>query len=269
MATAIVGGAVRDGAVSPDRVVVADPNASKLDVFRGWGVRTAGSGAEAMSALASLDGGPQGMVMLAVKPQMLPEVSSELRPLLGADRVLVSILAGITSTILQGALGSSIRVARVMPNTPAFVREGVTTMSFGASMSAAQRDAVRALFDAVGETLEIEESSMDSNTAVAGSGPAYLFVLAEAMVRAGTEMGLDPAATDLMVRQTLRGAATLLRDSEQDAGTLRAAVTSKGGMTAAALESMEASGVSDAIVRAIIAARDRGAELAAMSDGEG
>src|SRR5690606_13250813 len=154
-------------------------------------------------------------------------------------------------------------VVRAMPNLPARIRQGATAICLGDGAAPGDDDFALALFRGIGPlVLRIDESLMDAFTAVAGSGPAYLFYLAEAMTRAATELGFDAPAAREIVKATLAGSASLLAQSSESPADLRAAVTSKGGTTEAATTVLDNAGVMNAIVRAITAARDRGRELA-------
>ena len=254
MAEAIVLGAQRSGVLTGP-VCVADPNADRRAVF-GGGVPTA---AEAMAWLDEVGG--DGAVMLAVKPQMLDAVGDEFGDRRG-DRLVISILAGSGSDRVRSALGGSCRVVRVMPNTPALIGRGTSAVSVSSSATAADGDAVEALFRGVGDVVtRIDEPLMDGFTGVAGSGPAYVFYLAEAMEAAAAEVGLPAEDSRAIVAETIAGAAELLKQSGDAPGDLRARVTSKGGTTAAATGVFDEAGLTEIVVRAIAAARDRGREL--------
>ena len=254
MAEASVLGAQRSGALAGS-VCVADPSDDRQAVF-GRAVATA---TEAMDWLD--DQGAEGAVMLAVKPQMLDAVSSEIGDRVG-KRLVVSILAGSTSGLVRTAMGGACRVVRVMPNTPALIGRGTSAVSVSPSAFAADGEASEALFRGVGDAVvRIDESQMDGFTGVAGSGPAYVFYLAEAMERAAAEVGLPVEHARAIVTETIAGAAELLRQSGDAPVDLRARVTSKGGTTAAATHVGDDAGVADIVVRASTAARDRGQEL--------
>jgi pyrroline-5-carboxylate reductase len=261
MGRAIVEGGIRAGVVDAGGWLVVEPEAAKRREFTALGVRTIPSAAELRSQL-----GPQSQVMLAVKPQMLGDVA---RDAAGVDwnRVVISILAGVTSAKVRSALGShaQARVIRVMPNTPARIGMGTTGVAIGAGARAEDAALALALFRGVGPVVEVvDESLMDAFTAVAGSGPAYLFYVAEAMMKAAQELGFAPDVADRIVRQTLAGASALLaEDGAAPPAELRAAVTSKGGTTAAATNSLDSSKVMEAFGKALRAARDRGRELGA------
>lgn len=256
MAQAILRGALDAGALDPGRIVVCDPDATKHDALRALGVRVEHATASAMDAAH-----PGAVMLLCVKPQMLATVAEEI----GArrfDGLAVSILAGARSHRVREALGGTARVVRVMPNTPAQLRMGVSAVALGAGATPEDADLAASLFAAVGAVVRIDEGMMDAFTALAGSGPAYVFYLAGAMQRAALEMGFDATQGDEIVRATIEGAAALLaRDRGVTADELRARVTSRKGTTQAATDAMDEAGVMDAIVRAVLAARDRGAAL--------
>lgn len=260
MASAILTGATEAGVIDPARVTVAEPDPVRREPFRN-------AFADAVSALAAadrLDGAPAAL-LLAVKPQVFPVVARELAPALSgpAPRLVISILAGTTSRVIAAALGGRCRVIRVMPNTPAQLRRGMSAIAMGDSATSEDVAVARAIFNAVGRTIEIDEDLIDAFTAVAGSGPAYVFYLAEAMVQAASSLGLSAEHADLAVRQTIAGAAELLANDTRSPADLRAAVTSKNGTTFAATTTLDNRGVMLAVQAAITAARDRGREIGA------
>jgi pyrroline-5-carboxylate reductase len=259
MGSAIVRGTWRAGLLSPADIIVAEPDETRRREAADAGVASVhASAAEAMTDLSRREASPEaGAILLAIKPQMLADLGVSH---LAGGRLAISILAGMSMAKVRDALGGRPRVVRAMPNLPASIGQGVTAIARGAAPADAAF--ARDLFLAVGpRVLEIDEGLMDAFTALAGSGPAYLFHLAESMVRAGIEMGFTAGEADAAVRQTLLGAASMLASDPRDPASLRAAVTSRGGTTAAALASMEADGVDDALRRAIKAAEARGREL--------
>ena len=247
--------------MEPDRVVVAEPDAGRRSGFR-HGVADAASAIEWLMTKEAEAG--SGGVMLAVKPQMLHEVGREASQLLssGTARCVVSILAGMTAGGVTDALCGNVRTVRVMPNTPAQVRLGMSAIALGDHLLPADLAAARLLFGAVGDVVEIDEGMMDAFTAIAGSGPAYVFYLCEAMERAAARLGFKEAAAARIARATVVGAAGLMREDERAASELRAAVTSKKGTTHAACTAFDDAGLMAIVERAATAARDRGAELA-------
>jgi pyrroline-5-carboxylate reductase len=202
-------------------------------------------------------------VVVAVKPQVAPEVMPTLAPFAGAGTVVVSIMAGRTLQFLADALPRAALV-RAMPNTPAAIGRGITVAVANAGVSQEQRALVHALLSAVGAVEWVtDEALMDAVTALSGSGPAYVFLLAETMARAGAAAGLPAALAATLARATVAGAGELLHRSPLDAATLRQNVTSPGGTTAAALEVlMAADGLAPLMTRAIAAATRRSRELA-------
>jgi len=251
MGSAIIRGMLATGRVQADQVVAFDPapecgaQASRL------GVRVVNAAAELVDA---------STLLVAVKPHRFGDLATQLTTL-RQPTLVISVMAGITIETIATTLGPHTRVARVMPNTPARIGAGMSTVAFGASCTADDRDLVVGMFETLGLVHRINESLMDAATAVCGSGPAYVFHLAEHMMRGAREAGFDAETADLLVRQTILGAAELLRQSSEDPATLRRAVTSPSGTTAAALAVLDAAGAGDALVRAITAARDRGREL--------
>lgn len=253
MASAILAGAAR-ASLLDGPCVVAEPDAAKHAALRSIAPSLAvvPTAREAIAALPA-----DAAVLLAIKPQMLHGVAAETGPL--GDRAVITILAGTTTDRIRAELGG--RPVRVMPNLPARVGLGASALAASGHAREADADLARALFRAVGEVFEIEEALIDAFTGVAGSGPAYAFLLAEAMERGGIDAGLPQADSRRMVAATLRGAAAML-DGDADAALLRAAVTSKGGTTAAALGVLMDAGVPEAVARAVVAARDRARDLA-------
>ncbi|MFG0274796.1 MAG: pyrroline-5-carboxylate reductase [Phycisphaerales bacterium] len=258
MARAILMGALDSGVAEPWEVIVADPMAPQRAVLERVGIRCA----ERAPDLARwMNGDTQ--LMLAVKPQMLEAAAADTRPLLETSRVVISILAGTPTEKVRAALGDNARMVRAMPNTPARVRRGMAAIALGAGAHDDDDDLAVRLFKAVGDVVRIEEPMMDAFTAVVGSGPAYIFYLAEAMVEAAEELGFDAATADRIVRNTIRGAGALMCELLDSTATeLREAVTSKGGTTAAALGVLDDNQVNAAVIKAITAARNRGVELA-------
>lgn len=253
MARSLIGGLIARGA-GPDRIVVSEPQpALGAALEREFGVRVARDNREAV------DGADQ--VVLAVKPQVMRSVCDGLAGHVDAALV-VSIAAGITCAQLRAWLRRAGAIVRCMPNTPALLGAGATGLHAGADATPAQRAAAEALLGAVGLCVWIDdEARMDTVTALSGSGPAYAFLLAEAMQDAAIERGLPPAAARALTRQTLLGAARMLSESEEEAAVLRERVTSPGGTTQAALDSFAADGFRAMVARALQAAERRGGEL--------
>lgn len=253
MATALIAGLAGQLADATDLHVV-DPNAEALArLAQQYGVSTAsGVGAQ----VAGSD-----VVVLAVKPQQMRDVAASLAPQL-RGQLLLSIAAGIRIADLSRWLGGYGAIVRSMPNTPALIGMGITGMVAQAGVSEAQRAAADQVMRAVGKTVWLDdEAKIDPVTAVSGSGPAYVFFFLEAMQQAALEMGLSAEQGRELALATFTGAAQLAAQSGDPVEVLRQRVTSKGGTTHAAITSMEASGVKQAIVEAMKAAAARGREL--------
>lgn len=212
--------------------------------------------ADALDAVRGAD-----VTILVVKPQDMAGLLDEVGGAIEPGSLVVSIAAGIPTTFIEQRLPTGVDVVRAMPNTPARVDRAVTGVSGGASCSPEGLALAVSLLETVGTVIALPEALQDTVTAVSGSGPAYVFFLAEAMIDAGVAMGLDAATAQHMVHHTILGAATLLESSGETALTLRRNVTSPNGTTAAAIQTMEQLGVHEAIVSAMSAARDRSREL--------
>jgi pyrroline-5-carboxylate reductase len=199
-------------------------------------------------------------VVWAVKPQTFKDAAAQARPHL-AQPLHLSVAAGIRSDSIAAWLGSE-RVVRSMPNTPALVGRGMTALFARAAASADDRALIEQVITPTGEFLWVDsEPQLDAVTALSGSGPAYVFLFLEAMIEAGTQMGLAPEQAKRLAIATFAGAAQLARQSEESPQVLRERVTSKGGTTYAALTAMQAAGVSAAFVQAMHAAHRRAGEL--------
>lgn len=275
MAKAIILGAIEAKLLAAFEIVVCESDAAKRRMFESWHVRAFARVDEMVAALApqppkgvEWPGVRSGEVLLAVKPQSLGDVARDLAPVMASmpvPPVVISILAGTPTAKIRGALGANVPVVRVMPNTPARLRKAMSAMSVPAGVTVEQSQFAYDLFASLGEVVKIDESLMDAFTALSGSGPAYLFYLAEAMIAAAQEVGFDRITADRVVRQTITGAASLLNDSSEPPEALRGAVTSKGGTTEAACNTLDQQRVREAIIAAIVAGRDRGAELARLA----
>jgi pyrroline-5-carboxylate reductase len=208
------------------------------------------------------DAGDIAALVIAVKPQSFREAGAALKQRTTASTLVVSIMAGTTIALLEEVCGGS--VVRAMPNTPASIGRGITVAVAAKKVSTAQRAIADALLSAIGSVEWVEdESLMDAVTAVSGSGPAYVFLLAEELARAGVAAGLPEALATKLARETVAGSGELLHRSEFSSATLRANVTSPGGTTAAALEVlMGAGGLQQLMTRAVAAATARSKELA-------
>ena len=260
MATAIIGGLIQRGWDKAQLSVVEIVPAAREKLTQNFGVRTLASISEIAQQAT-----PPGCVVLAIKPQQMREVARELAPHI-KNTLVITIAAGIRAGDLSRWLGydrqAHTRIVRVMPNTPALVLAGVSGLYALPSVSSEDRERATGILAAVGETVWVEkESDIDAVTAVSGSGPAYVFYFIEALEQAGRDMGLSVAAARQLALATFSGSSKLAAQSSEDAATLRARVTSKGGTTERAIASMEGAQIKAAIIRAVKAAQARSEEL--------
>ncbi len=253
-----MGGAMLTGwlaqGLDAKRVVVIEPHpAADIGALIAQGIRLNPS---------AKDAGEVDTLVVAVKPQSFREAGALLKPFVGASTLVVSIMAGTPIDALETILGGS--VVRAMPNTPAAIGRGITVAVAAKSVSAAQHTVADALLRATGSVEWVDqESLMDAVTAVSGSGPAYVFLLAEELARAGVAAGLPAELANKLARETVSGSGELLHRSELSATTLRQNVTSPGGTTAAALEVlMGSNGMQTILTRAVAAATQRSKDLA-------
>ena len=256
MARSLIGGLIADG-WNPDSISVSDPDSGQLAMLTNrFPVHT---DSENNSIAENSD-----VVVLAVKPQVIQEVAEGLSATVQKQVPLViSIAAGIRSTDLQRWLGGNCALVRCMPNTPALVQSGATALYANEQVSNEQKDLAETILRAVGLALWVEdEALMDAVTALSGSGPAYFFLLIEALQETGTALGLNEKTARLLALQTAFGAAKMALESSEDASVLRQRVTSPGGTTEKALAVLEAGGIKALFNDALTAARDRSRELA-------
>ncbi len=260
MARSLIAGLVRRG-MPATRIHVAEPVAALREALAAdFGVQTHNDAAEAV--------GNAGLWLMAVKPQVMREVCASLASIATRQQpVVVSIAAGITGTQLERWLGGEQNIVRAMPNTPALLGAGVTGLYANTRVTAAQRAQAEQVLASAGRTVWIaDEAQMDAVTAVSGSGPAYIFLLAEAMEAAALEQGLPADAARTLVLDTVLGAARMLTEAGEAPAELRRRVTSPGGTTQAAIETFQAGGFEALTAKAIDAAARRGKALSAAND---
>ncbi len=203
------------------------------------------------------------VVLVGVKPHMVPDLLREIAPALRPDAIVVSLAAGVTLQTFAGVLGDDVSTIRSMPNTPSTVGKGVTGLAAGASASAADLAIVRRLFELVGVVVEVPEAKIDALSTISGSGPAYVFLLVEEFTKAAIDKGFSEADARLMAEQTFIGAAALLAASDDDPAELRRRVTSPKGTTERAVAVLQQSGLDRVFADATDAALARAKELAA------
>lgn len=255
MAEAIVRGLLNNDTLSANDIFVADLAEDRRALFANQLGIAATDDPSAVAAACSI-------LILAVKPQQMDNCLATIAPSVSPDTLVISIAAGLSTSYFEAALGEPTRrVVRVMPNTPMLVGDGMAVLCAGSCATEDDVDRAQTLFAASADTLVVEEAHMDAVTAVSGSGPAYVFYLVEAMLRGGVEAGLSEQQATHLATVTCRGAAALLCNSDDSPETLRRKVTSPGGTTEAAINTMDTAGVNRAIRQAIQAAADRSRQL--------
>jgi pyrroline-5-carboxylate reductase len=249
MGEALLGGLVAAGWASPAELAVVE----RLDDRRKE-LSDAYPGVQVLSEPVPAEG-----AVIAVKPGDVVETGRVLASI-GVPRVL-SIAAGVTAATIQEAVGPDVAVVRAMPNTPAVVGAGASAIAPGSTATEADLDWAESILEAVGVVVRVGEDKLDAVTGLSGSGPAYVFVLAESLIEAGVLVGLTREVAEVLAVQTILGSGELLKSSDEHAAALRAAVTSPGGTTAAGLRALEAGGLRSSVLDAVVAAADRAAEL--------
>lgn len=253
MTEALAGGITRAGIVPPGNIVISDPlEERRISLQKRFGF-----------SVTSHNGDPaagSGTVFLAVKPQILPGVLEEIGRIPGPDQVIISIAAGVPLSLLEDSLPVT-PVIRAMPNTPALTGNGATVISPGERVKDGMIAWAGKLFAAVGICLVMPENMMDAVTGLSGSGPAYIFRMAEALTEAGTAAGLPSEEASRLVTQTILGAAVMMTETRMEPSALREMVTSPGGTTQAGLKAMAEAGFEDAVKKGVLAATERSREL--------
>lgn len=240
---ALTGGLIASGFDGQD-IVVTNRRAERREEFEEtYKVKTTDNNQEAVKGA--------DVVFVCVKPYAIVDMLAEINDSLAKNAVVVSMAAAITLDKLEGAVGAQVPVVRSMPNTPMLVRNGMNIVVPGKNVTSGQLDTVKELLSTVGKVLEVTEDKMDVAAALAGSGPAYYFLVTEALVDAGVNLGLTREQASELANSTAAGAGQLLVESEQNASSLRYGVSSPGGTTVAALRELEESGIRGAFYRAI------------------
>ncbi len=253
MAEALLAGLQASQVLDPGALFATDTSAERRDlVKRRFGIRVGSDNREAASWA--------DVSLLAVKPQSLETVLREMAPVL-AGRLVISIAAGASIGLLARLVPSAARMIRVMPNAPALVREGMSALALGPGVTEEDVQFARTLFEAVGRVLVVEERLMDVVTGLSGSGPAYVYMVIEAMADGGVKMGLPRAVAELLAAQTVLGAARMLLETGEHPARLKDRVASPGGTTMAGLHQLEQGGLRATLMAAVEAATKRSEEL--------
>ncbi|MEE8228464.1 MAG: pyrroline-5-carboxylate reductase [candidate division NC10 bacterium] len=254
MGEALIKGLLEAGRVRPEQLIATDIRKDRLEAIRkAYRIDTVTDNREAVAKAQIL--------LLAVKPQVMNEVLTELRGAVAEDHCLLSIAAGIPTAFIEARFSQPTRVVRIMPNTPAFVLAGASAIAPGRHATPEDLEIARQILNAVGRVVQVDEKLMDAVTGLSGSGPAYIFVVIEALSDAGVRMGLSREVATLLAAQTVFGAARMVLESGEHPARLRDSVTSPGGTTIAGLHVLEQAGFRGILMTAVEAATRRSQEL--------
>jgi pyrroline-5-carboxylate reductase len=262
MGGSILRGVLASGIRIDGGITATNRTAEKAEAFRGVAGVTSIALADRPDGNAEAVAGAR-IVLVGVKPAMVPDLLREIAPHLAADTIVVSVAAGVTLQTFADVLGADARVIRSMPNTPSTVRKGVTGLAAGTAATADDLALVRRLFETVGAVVEVPESQIDALSTVSGSGPAYVYLLIEEFTKAAVGMGFQESDARLMVEQTFIGATALLEASGEDPAELRRRVTSPKGTTERAVAVLQDAHLDRTFAAAAAAALVRARELAA------
>lgn len=261
MATALIQGMIRSRLATPATIFASDPvEAARRQLADATGIATCDDNAQVAQAA--------DVLVLAVKPQSMAHALETLRPAVTGDHLLISVAAGVSLQTLAAGLGPEggrRRLARVMPNTPALVGEGAAAYCLGAGALDSDDAIVRACLDSVGRSYRVPETLLDAVTGLSGSGPAFVYVIIEALSDGGVRVGLPRDVATALAAQTVLGAARMVLETGLHTGTLKDHVTSPGGTTIAGLHALERGSIRATLIDAVQAATARSAELAAQA----
>lgn len=254
MTEAMVAGMLKAGRSAPDHLFATDVRPERrAHLQQRYGIRVGDRNADAVAW--------GRVVVLSVEPQALDEVLDEIRPSVRNECLVISVAAGYPIAKIAARLSPGSRVVRVMPNTPSSVLEGVSAVSFGAGVSEEEERIARTIFESVGKVVVVEERLMDAVTGLSGSGPAYVFLIIEALADGGVKAGLPRQVAEMLAAQTVLGAARMLIESGEHPARLKDRVASPGGTTIAGLHALEEGGLRATLIAAVEAAAKRSAEL--------
>ncbi len=265
MAGAMIKGLVSASFIEAKNIFVSEPSESKRDALHAeYKIKVTADNRELAKK--------SDILVLAVKPQILKEVLRDISSLVDHDKLVISVAAGFPISIIDGALQGNkkkkLSVVRTMPNTPALVQEGVTAIASGEHVTKADVKIAHRIFEAVGRTVDVEEDHLDAVTGLSGSGPAYIFMLIEALSDAGVKVGLSREVANTLTIQTVLGSAKLAQESEKHPGELKDMVASPGGTTIAGLRALEEGGLRTTLMNAVEEATLRSRELGKIAINE-
>jgi len=254
MAEALIRGLLHGGHVPPGQIIASGPRRERLDELSGlYDIPVTADNREVARRA--------DILVLSVKPQILDKVLREVTEEIAARTLIISVAAGVDTAAIEGLLPAGARVVRSMPNTPALVRAGATAICPGSHATEDDLLLAKILFDAVGLTVTLDESQLDAVTGLSGSGPAYIFLILEALADAGVKVGLSRRNAQRLAAQTVMGSAKLLLETDEHPGRLKDMVTSPGGTAIAGLHTLEQGGLRTTLINAVETATKRSREL--------
>jgi pyrroline-5-carboxylate reductase len=258
MGEALVSGLIASGSSKPKSITCSDVRESRLDeIKKEYGVLTTVDNVEAVEA--------SDIIVYAVKPQIIASVLKETAQKLDMSKLVISIAAGVPMAAIESCLGKDLRLIRVMPNIPAAVKEAASAIAAGGHATEEDVDLAMEIFNSVGKCVFLKENYlMDAITGLSGSGPAYIFLIVDALADAGVKMGLAREEALFLSTQTVLGAAKLLMETREHPGQLKDRVTSPGGTAIAGLATLEEGGLRTTLIHAVEAATNRSKELGEM-----
>ena len=258
MAEALIRGLLRSGAVKPEQVWGSEPRASRMEQIKSrYGIHVTKYNVDVVRHAS--------VIILSVKPQILPSVLDEIAPHLKPRALVISVAAGVPIAVIEARLPTGIRVVRTMPNTPALVGAGATAIAANQHATADDLKITEQIFRSVGMTVVLDEEQLDAVTGLSGSGPAYMFLIIEALSDAGVKVGLSRYNAVALAAHTVLGSAKLLIETGDHPGQLKDMVTSPGGTAIAGLHTLEAGGLRTTLMNAVEAATRRSRELGEAS----
>jgi pyrroline-5-carboxylate reductase len=254
MAEAMIRGIIQNQVVLPDRILASDISRERREhISRTFGMETVKENRSLVNQ--------SNVIFLAVKPQAVPQVLADMAADMGPEKLLVSIVAGVPIKTLSSGLPKGPRIVRTMPNTPMTVMEGAMAIASDSPALPEDLETVETLFRPLGSTVRIEEKLIDAVTGLSGSGPAYVFMVLEALADGGVKMGLPRDVAETLAAQTLLGSAKLFLETRMNPGQLKCMVTSPGGTTIAGIHELEKGGIRASFMNAVESATKRSIEL--------
>jgi pyrroline-5-carboxylate reductase len=257
MGSALMKGIINAKLTPAKKIIACDINIQKLQALAAeWKIRTAADSSAAVKA--------SEILLLCVKPQTLASVLQTVKPAIRSDHLVISIVAGVRIEFIQQMLGIKLGIVRSMPNIAATVDEGAAALAYGEHVSAEQQRIAKSIFEAVGDAVVVSEDQLDAVTGLSGSGPAYIYMVIEAMIDGGVKMGLSRDIATKLAIQTVLGSAKLAKTSRLHPAILRDQVTTPGGTTINAIHELESHGLRAMLINAVVTATERSKELSKL-----